>query len=210
MSVAVAASAYRAGWHFQPPEQPTVSAEALAAAGLSAQPFTAHTIDVVRTSAKGKWHVPGDGPDRCPYLSRSYGYQTRPGTLPVQAVSVLGDCDFCRACAGRVELPGRAGVLYAAARWIVAGHRWVADLEHHATGMDWLGPSRWSAQTPFGPPDPIPDLLAGLAGARGFARHRLAAQDATAPPATIRRVGMRFALTRRPGRPHPSTGRARG
>jgi hypothetical protein len=62
-------------------------------------------------------------PGRCPHLSRSYGYQTRPGTLPVQQVSVLGDYDFCRACAGRVGLPALVGVLYAAARWIVAAHR---------------------------------------------------------------------------------------
>jgi hypothetical protein len=63
MGVALAGPAYRAGWCFQPPDQPTVGAEALRAAGLSTQPFAAHTIDVFRTSAKGKWHVPGDGPD---------------------------------------------------------------------------------------------------------------------------------------------------
>jgi hypothetical protein len=83
---------------------------------LSAQPFAAPTIDVVSASPRGKWHVPGDGPDRCPHLSRSYGYQTLPGTLPVASVSVPGDYDFRRICAHRAGLPGPAGVLYAAAR----------------------------------------------------------------------------------------------
>src|SRR5439155_21127531 len=69
-----------------------------------------------------------------------------------------------------------AGVLYPAARWIVAAAAWVTELEARAPGMDWLDVARWTARTPFGPPDRVADLISGLAGARGFARHRLAAQ----------------------------------
>src|SRR6266545_2401393 len=173
MGVAVAGPA-RTGPYFAAPTAPTLTAEALARVGLSAQPFAALTIDVVRTSPKGKWHVPGEGLNRCQHLTRAYGYHATARALPVQPVSVLGDYDFCRWCAHRVTPPGPVAVLYAAARWIVAASAWVADLETRAPGMDWLDVARWSARTPF-EPDPVTDLLAGLAGARGWARHRLAA-----------------------------------
>lgn len=175
MGVAVAGPA-SPGPYFEAPTAPTVTGEALARAGLSAQPFAALTIEVVRTSPKGKWHVPGAGHDRCHHLTRAYGYHTTPATLPVQPVSVLGDYDFCRWCAHRVALPGPAAELYAAARWIVAASAWVDELETQAPGMDWLGVARWTARTPFGPLDPVADLLSRLAGAQGWARHRLAAQ----------------------------------
>jgi hypothetical protein len=119
--------------------------------------------------------MPGDGLDRCQTLTRAYGYQPRATELPVQAVSLLGEYDFCRWCAHRVTPPGPAGLLYTAARWIVAAAGWVTDLETRAGGMDWLDVARWMARTPFGPPDRVADLLADLAGMRGFARHRLAA-----------------------------------
>src|SRR6266545_2248654 len=177
MGVAVAGPA-RTGPYFAAPTAPTLTAEALARVGLSAQPFAALTIDVVRTSPKGKWHVPGEGLNRCQHLTRAYGYHATARALPVQPVSVLGDYDFCRWCAHRVTPPGPVAVLYAAARWIVAASAWVADLETRAPGMDWLDVARWSARTPF-EPDPVTDLLAGLAGARGWARDLLSADAGT-------------------------------
>jgi hypothetical protein len=167
--------AARTGPYFQHPTESTLTAQALARVGLSAQPFAALTIDVIRTSTKGKWHVPGDGHDWCQPLNRAYGYRNDARVLPVQPVSLLGEYDFCRWCVHRVTPPGPAGLLYTAARWIVAAAGWVAELEARAGAMTWLDVARWSAQTPFGPPDRVADLLAGLAGARGFARHRLAA-----------------------------------
>src|SRR5262249_44089674 len=55
---------------------------------------------------------------------------------------------------------------------VVAAAQWVTELERRAGAMGWLDVARWSAQTPFGPPDPMPALLAQLKGARGFAGHR--------------------------------------
>jgi hypothetical protein len=54
---------------------PAATAESLAAVGVAPEPLAESTLDVVRTGAKGKWHVPGDGLDRCQHLSRAYGYQ---------------------------------------------------------------------------------------------------------------------------------------
>src|SRR5947207_15430143 len=117
-------------------------------------------MDLVRTSPKGKWHVPGAGLDRCPQLTRAYGYDAKP--LPVESVRVLGDYDFCARCAHRAGPPGPAGVLFAACGLVLAAAAWVADLEAAAGRMDWLEVARWGCQTPFGPPDPMPDLLARL------------------------------------------------
>jgi hypothetical protein len=151
-----------------------VTAESLAAVGLPAQALDGLTFDAVRTSAKGKWHVAGDGVDRCQHLSRAYGYGG--GGLPVQAVSVLGEYDWCSTCAHRVGLPGPAGVFLTAAGVIVAAARWVQDLERCAADMDWLAVSRWSSRTPFDVPDRVAALLHRLAGVRGWAKHRMAAQ----------------------------------
>ena len=82
MGVAVAGPT-RTGPYFAGPTEPTLTAEALARVGLSAQPFAARTAKVVRTSPKGKWHVPGDGPDRCQQLTRAYGYRASATSLPV-------------------------------------------------------------------------------------------------------------------------------
>ena len=164
----------RTGPYFQAPSAPRLTAATLAAVGLPAQPFAALTMELLRPSPKGKWHVPGQGTDMCPHLTRVYGY--RPANLPVQAVEVLGEYDFCSTCAHRVRLPGPAGVFYAAAGLIVAAARWVDEFEQLASGMDWLEVARWTCRTPFGPRDPMPDLLAQLAGARGWARHRVTAQ----------------------------------
>jgi hypothetical protein len=163
----------RTGPYFQAPSAPRLTAPALEAVGLSAQPFTALTMDLLRPSPKGKWHVPGQGLDLCSHVTRVYGY--RPTTLPVQAVAVLAEYDFCSTCAHRVGLPGPAGVFYAAAGLIVAAADWVDALEQLASGMDWLDVARWTCRTPFGPPDPMPDLLAQLVGVRGWARHRVSA-----------------------------------
>jgi hypothetical protein len=141
--------------------------------GLSAQPFVTMTMEVVRASPKGKWHVPSDI-GRCSHLTRAYGYHPTP--LPVQTVSVLGDYDFCSSCLHRVAVPGQAGVLHRVAGLIVAAAAWVTELERLAPGMDWLQVARWSSHTPFDPTDPLPELLAGLVGARGFGRHRAQAQ----------------------------------
>jgi|GEM_PF-6367467 len=164
------------GPYFHPPVAPALTEQALAAAGLPATPFAALTMQLVRTSPKGKWHVPGQGGQRCPHLNRSFGYG--PTELPLQAVSVLGDYEFCSSCAHAVGLPGPAGVLYTAAGVVVAAAAWVTELEQLAPRMDWLDVARWSCQTPFGPPDPMPGLLGQLSGARGFARHRLTTQGA--------------------------------
>ena len=164
----------RTGPYFQAPSAPRLTASTLEAAGLSPQPLAALTMDLLRPSPKGKWHVPGSGTDWCPHLARVYGY--RPTNLPVQAVAVLGEYDFCSTCAHRVRLPGQAGIFHAAAGLIVAAARWVYEFEQLASSMDWLEVARWTCRTPFGPPDPMPDLLADLAGARGWARHRGAAR----------------------------------
>jgi hypothetical protein len=118
VGVAVDSTARR-GPYFDGPTAATVTAQALTRAGLAAQPFADLTIDVIRTSPKGKWHVPGDGLDRCQTLTRAYGYQPRTTELPVQAVSLLGEYDFCRWCAHRVTPPDPGGLLYTAARWFV-------------------------------------------------------------------------------------------
>jgi hypothetical protein len=173
MSLGVTKST-RSGPYFQARTVPRLTALALEAVGLSPRPFAALTMDVLRLSPKGKWHVPGQGLDRCSHLTRAYGY--RPTRLPVQAVGVLGEYDFCSFCAHRVRLPGPAGVFYAVAGLIVAATQWVAEFEQSASSMDWLDVARWTCRTPFGPPDPMPERLAQMAGARGWARHRLSAQ----------------------------------
>jgi hypothetical protein len=164
----------RPGPYFHAPVAAAITTGALEAVGLSAQPFADLTMDVLRTSAKGKWHVPGPDADCCPYIARAYGYHRT--DLPTQPVPVLGEYDWCRHCIRRVGLPGPAGVFYTVAGLIVAAAGWVAAVEEQAPGMDWLDVARWTCRTPFGPPDPMPDLLAGLSGARGWARHRLTAQ----------------------------------
>ncbi|HEX8631611.1 MAG TPA: hypothetical protein VF755_25925, partial [Catenuloplanes sp.] len=166
----------RVGPVFCPPAAPRLTEAALTAAGLPTHPYTSMHVELVRASQNGKWHVPGTSTHRCTHVTRRFGYQ--PGTLPVQRVSVLGDHDLCSACAHQVRLPGPAGILHVAAGLIVAAAQWVTELEDLAAGMGWLDVARWSQQTPFGPPDPMPDLLAQLKGARGFAAHRAAALTA--------------------------------
>ncbi|RSM44741.1 hypothetical protein DMB66_52015 [Actinoplanes sp. ATCC 53533] len=155
---------------FHSPVAPLLTEATLAAAGLPLQPFDGMQVELVRASAKGKWHVPGTDASRCSHVSRAFGY--RPASLPVQKISVLGEHDLCSSCASQVRLPGAAGVLHVAAGLIVAACQWVTELERLAPAMGWLDVARWSRQTPFGPPDPMPALLAELKGARGFACHR--------------------------------------
>lgn len=169
MGVAMIGSA-RMAPAFQPPALPVLTEAGLAAAGLPVQPFAGMTVELVRTSSKGKWHVPGTGTGRCSHVSRAFGYQAT--SLPVQEVSVLGEHNVCSSCARQVRLPGPAGVLHATAGLVVAAAQWVTELEHLAPQMGWLDVARWSRQTPFGPPDPMPALVAELKGARGFAGHR--------------------------------------
>src|SRR5205807_1363155 len=145
-----------------------ITFEALEAVGLSTQPLADLTMQVLRTSPKGKWHVPGTDADRCPYVARVYGCQR--SDLPTQPVPVLGEYDWCSHCIHRVGLPGPAGAFYTVAGLIVAAAGWVTALEEHAPGMEWLDLARWTCRTPFGPPDPMPDLLAGLAGIRDWSR----------------------------------------
>jgi hypothetical protein len=104
-------------------------------------------MELLRPNPKGKWHVLGPGTDMCPHLIRVCGY--RPTSLPVQAVEVLGEYDFCSACAHRVRLPGPAGVFYAAAG-LVAAARWVAEFEQLATSMDWLEVARYDGDARAG------------------------------------------------------------
>lgn len=161
---------------FHPPVMPQLTEATVTAAGLPVEPFVTMHVELLRVTPKGKWHVPGTDTHRCTHVTRVFGY--RPASLPVQQVSVLGEHDLCGSCAHQVRVPGPAGALYMAAGLIVAATQWVAELERLAPSMGWLDVARWSRQTPFGPPDPIPALLAGLKGARGIARHRAAAVTA--------------------------------
>jgi hypothetical protein len=154
-------------------------------------------LGVLRTSPKGKWHVSGPDTDRCPYVARVFGYH--PADLPTQPVAVLGEYDWCSHCVHRVGLPGPAGTLYTVAGPIVAAAEWVTALEEQAPGMDWLEVARWTCRTPFGAPDPMPDLLAGLSGARGWARHRNTAGP-VAHATAARRRGPGPRAGKRPGR----------
>lgn len=158
---------------FCAPAVPLLTEASLRAAGLPVEPFAGMHVKLVRTSLKGKWHVPGTDASRCSHVSRAFGY--RPASLPVELVSVLGELDLYSSCVRHVRLSGAVGVLHVAAGLIVAAGLWVAELERLASSMGWLDVARWSRQTPFGPPDPMPGLLAGLKGARGFAGHRGAA-----------------------------------
>ncbi|MEV6927570.1 hypothetical protein AB0M46_24130 [Dactylosporangium sp. NPDC051485] len=161
---------------FRPPVLPQLTEATVTAAGLPAEPFAAMHLDLVRVSPKGKWHAPGTDTHRCTHVTRVFGY--RPVGLPVQQVSVLGEHDLCSSCAHQLRVPGPAGALHITAGLIVAAAQWVAEFERLAPAMGWLDVARWSRQTPFDPPDPIPALLAGLKGARGFAAHRAAAVTA--------------------------------
>src|SRR5262249_36730475 len=108
VGVAVDSTARR-GPYFDGPTAATVTAQALTRVGLAAQPFADLTIDVIRTSPQGEWHVPGTGLERGQALTRAYGCQPRTAEVPVQAVSLLGAYDFCRWCAHRVTHPARVG-----------------------------------------------------------------------------------------------------
>jgi hypothetical protein len=187
MTVATTGSA-RITPKFYPPAVPMLTEQSLAAVGLPLEPFAQMTVELVRASAKGKWHVAGTGVGRCSHVTRAFGYG--PASLPVQQVSVLGELDVCSTCAGGLRLPGPAGVLHVAGGLVVAAATWVSELERLAGAMGWLDVARWSAQTPFGPPDPMPALLAGLKGARGFAGHRGATLAAWG------RLRQRFAAAR--------------
>lgn len=118
---------------FHPPAVPTLTEQSLAAVGLPLEPFAQMTIELVRASAKGKWHVPGTGIGRCSHLTRAFGYG--PASLPEQQVNVLGELDMCSACAGGVRLPGPAGALHVAAGLVVATATWVTELERLAGAM---------------------------------------------------------------------------
>lgn len=150
-----------------------VTADSLAAVGLPVAPLAELTVDVVRVSPTGKWHVPGSSwHDRCTHLSRTYGYGSGGQDLPVQTLPLLGSFDLCGRCSHRFGPPGAAGVYWRAAGVVQRAAVWVADLEARAAGMDWLAYSRSTASTPFGPPDPVVALLGELKGVRGWAAVR--------------------------------------
>jgi hypothetical protein len=155
----------------------TVTAEQLAAAGLSPEPLSGITVDLARVTASGKWHVPGGSSfDQCSHLQRYTGYGQNARELPIHQVALLGIYDVCAKCAGRFGPAGPAAAYWRAGLLIVRAAEWVADLETVATGLDWLGYARWNARTPFTSPDPLPDILSGLKGARGWSAARGQAQ----------------------------------
>lgn len=165
----------RVGPYFDPPTVPVVTEQDLHTVGLPSAPLATLTMNLLRTSSKGKWHVAEEPGVRCPSVNRAFGYRT--AALPVQAVPVLGDYDLCAHCAHQVGPTGPAGVYHRAAALCVAADTWVSELERTAARMDWLAVSRWSSCTPFGPCDAMPALLGALTRRRGWAPARLAAQN---------------------------------
>ncbi len=115
--------------------------------GLPDDPLAAVTVDVARVSRAGKWHqLPVAAESQCPQLLRAL---TTGKALMQRQFGILSGFDLCSSCAVRLELPGSAGGYLRVAQWLVAASEWVTGLELAARSADWLGYSRWTAQTPF-------------------------------------------------------------
>ena len=160
----------------------TVTAEEIRAAGMNPAPLETVTVPLTRLTAAGKWHVQPAAVrawgSHCPHLDRAAGYGRNRLDLPAADMPVLAHYDLCMRCAAAFEPRGPAGAYWRAAVLLVRAAAWVAQLEQVARAADWLDYSRWTAVTPFGPPDLMDQSLDRLKGARGWAAPRADARNA--------------------------------
>lgn len=163
------------GYAFHPSRTRLLTAERMRTVGLDLGKLEELSVELLRLSATGKWHVADAGGDYrtgCQHLDRLRYNAASRERATTQKVPLLGNYDLCSGCAHRFGLRGPAGLYFRAAGLIDQAHTWVEELEKGAGRFDWLAYSRWTSCTPFGEPDQLAALLAGLTGARGWAKPR--------------------------------------